>query len=1281
MRHLYIALIINFAVFAQSKTHIIDNDESLNFTAIDQELENQWVSSITQDQDGFIWFATQDGLYKYDGYRFFSYRYDPYDPSSLPANWVRHLSQDKNGTFWLSTQGEGLVRFNQEKNSFKKIKSNTIDGIKSSVVFITLPMSNNALWVIGDNGIYRKPANDTVFKKIKSHFDNVFISETKDRKEIVYIDNVIYEYSINEKKLKPIHEGVSINRLLVNSKNELVYRNEGTVYINNLKNEPRAIDIPEHIWFISNIQNNKCVFVSEKHMYSYDFNTDTLKVLNYDSTKIHSAEINNLYLDSQDIIWIATRTGVFKENKAGNVFLNTIDVHARRIIEDKDKLYIGGIEGLHCYSKIDKTYKTLIAKTPIFSVLKTEDGIWAGDMYGKVYFLDKNHKVSSYPLEKNSNTFLKLYGIVEDRNGFIWVSSWEGIYLLNKKGEILERYKLNTNENNKDLKAIQLHLDKSGNLWVLTIGNGLFVIPKIAEVSGKQRTLDYKQYTHVKGKLNSLNSNVLYEIHEDFNGTIWIGSDFGINKYNLETDNFEILKTRHHDFDKKVMAIKTDSNNLLWISTIRDGIFIYDKEKKSLINLRETDGLNSNACLFTSSHYNGKELYFGTENGIQIINPNNLITPNIDKIPVITNFTVLGEESFKQKASILNNQTIKLNHKQTDISVDFSLHDYRFPEKINYYYILENSHDDWRKASNNRVSYTNLEPGEYNFLIKASYQSEVETPTAKLELIISSPWYKTTLAYILFSTLFISLVYLFLHLRLKQKMTLDRLEIAKEMDRIKSNLFTNISHELRTPLTLISGPIEHQLSKKNLDSEDRKELNLVKQNANRLLNLVNQMLDLSLIDSGQLRLFVEEGNLNMLLNQIVDAFQYKADEKQIRIISQIQNLSKVWYDVDLIEKITSNLLSNAIKYAPENTEILLDANDLDNILVLSIINVNTSISQKDFEKLFQRFYQDNEASEGVGVGLALVKELVNLSKGNITANTLEHDKVQFTVSLPISKNAFNASEIKTETPHIPSIEQLDLKEKIKTDKPLLLIAEDDKDIRTFVVSMFKEDYKIIEAENGKTGIDLALQYIPDIIISDIMMPVQDGIELCNFLKYNELTSHIPIILLTAKVGETNEIVGLKTGADAYITKPFNREKLILRVEKLIENRQKLQLYFSKDFTIHPELPITSTEKDFLKRLKIVLDNKITDPDFTSEAFADAMLMSRTQLHRKLKAIVGMTTSEFLRNQRLKLAIELLKKSDATVSEIAYQVGFNTPSYFIKCFKSMYNCTPSEYISE
>tara|TARA_R110002074_G_scaffold401877_1_gene602015 strand:- start:8007 stop:9338 length:1332 start_codon:yes stop_codon:yes gene_type:complete len=440
------------------------------------------------------------------------------------------------------------------------------------------------------------------------------------------------------------------------------------------------------------------------------------------------------------------------------------------------------------------------------------------------------------------------------------------------------------------------------------------------------------------------------------------------------------------------------------------------------------------------------------------------------------------------------------------------------------------------------------------------------------------------------------------------------------------------------------------------------------------------MMDLSLIDSGQLKLQVRQGDLIILLKQLVEAFKYKAAQKHISIQTHFpsEDLANAWYDKDIIEKVVSNLFSNAIKYAPENTDIILDINKKDDYLLLSLINSYQKVNITDLSRLFHRFYQDDTNAEGVGVGLALVKELITLSKGSIIANTVAKDKIQFTVTLPIVKSAFDESDIIHSTNDKVVFSEVKRDVTTSVEKAKILIVEDDTDIRKFVVSIFKDSYDIIEASNGKIGIEKALKQIPDLIVSDVMMPVKDGISLCNELKYNELTSHIPIILLTAKVGEENEMIGLKTGADAYVTKPFNSENLKLRVEKLIENRRLLQQRFSKDFSIQPELAITSTETNFLNKLKIILDEEITQTSFNSEQFATAMLLSRTQLHRKLKAIFNMSASEFIRSQRLKLSLTLLKESDATVSEIAYQVGFNTPSYFIKCFKEVYHCTPQEF---
>lgn len=503
----------------------------------------------------------------------------------------------------------------------------------------------------------------------------------------------------------------------------------------------------------------------------------------------------------------------------------------------------------------------------------------------------------------------------------------------------------------------------------------------------------------------------------------------------------------------------------------------------------------------------------------------------------------------------------------------------------------------------------------------------------------------------------------------------------QKLDELKTKLYTDISHEIRTPLTLISGPIEHQLGRTGLSNEDRKELSLIKNNAQRLLGLVNQMLDLSMIDSGHLQLHIAKGDLKGLLVQLVEAFRYIAKEKHITITYNFKKMDHAWFDRDVLEKIVSNLLSNAVKYAPKNSEVLVNAERTEDSFVFSILNSTSGMEIEDLGKLFQRFYQNNESAEGVGVGLALVRELVALSKGSIIANNIGEDKIQFTLTMPITQTGYDMDTHDHSLP--PESEPINSVQAIPqvNQKPSLLIVEDDKDVLTYTMSIFKDAYKIMKAGNGKEGIEMALKNLPDLIISDVMMPVQNGIELCDQIKNNELTSHIPVLLLTAKASEESQLTGLKTGADAYVTKPFNPSILKVRVEKLLENRKRLREHYSKTFKVDPGLVPTKIEAEFLKRLQQVLDKHITSPEFTSEKFSKLMHMSRSQLHKKLTAITGMSTTEFVRAQRINLAKDLLQKTDAPISEIAYQVGFNTPSYFNKCFKEIQGCTPVEFLSK
>lgn len=509
----------------------------------------------------------------------------------------------------------------------------------------------------------------------------------------------------------------------------------------------------------------------------------------------------------------------------------------------------------------------------------------------------------------------------------------------------------------------------------------------------------------------------------------------------------------------------------------------------------------------------------------------------------------------------------------------------------------------------------------------------------------------------------------------------------KQLDTLKSNFFANISHEFRTPLTLISAPIQDALNDNSLTEKKRSQFEMILRNSQRLLSLVDQLLELSKIDAEHLKLHIQEGNVLLLISGLTDSFSYLAEQKEINYHKNIKmDAIQVWFDKDAIEKIVVNLLANAIKYTPNAGSIVCNTFVTEGKLYLEVKNTGKGLLPEELSTIFQRFYQTNEQNQGSGIGLALVKGLITLHKGTIIVES-NNEWTTFNVMLPVKKSNFNSEQfiviprdkLKLNIPII-SNSIVDVGEEFSDNElPILLIAEDNADLRTLLKQNFEASYNVITAPNGKVGVALALEHIPDLIISDIMMPIKDGIALTNELKNDERTSHIPIILLTAKAGDENKIEGIKTGADDYITKPFNSELLRLKVDNLIENRKQLQKRYSQEVILTlKDIAINSVDKFFLERVQTIFEERIIESDFNAETFSSAVGMSRMQLHRKLKALTGLTTSEFIRSQRLKLAATLLKKSDVNISQIGYSVGFNDHAYFSKSFKKMYKCTPSEY---
>ncbi|TYB76453.1 hybrid sensor histidine kinase/response regulator transcription factor [Bizionia myxarmorum] len=1274
-------------VFSQSNKQIAFRE-----LTVEDGLSQNSVVSIAQDSIGYLWFATQDGLNKYDGKKFKSYNIQFEDVTRTTYSKLGKIYSDKLGGIWIVSNSGILEKYQQELDQFKPVlNTNQVstliqDGAKNFYI----GTYDNGLIKINhktkDTLQFLKPADakrtiydflETPNKAILAATNNGLIKITNDRYQFIKIVDDTNFSSLASSNQETIYAGSFGRGLFLKKDEEELFKSfsgfDQDILPNNLNIQDLLVDKNDRLWIATYGQG----------VYLVDFKYETVKHFLANKNNpfaLHYNDVLCLFQDFTGTIWLGTDgagLSYFDEYLTKfNVLTNNqmpkdIHVDVIRAISVKNNDIWGGTsgKGLTKINVKNEDFETLTSENSnlltnrVMSLFHYKDELWIGHQNQG---LQKRTAAGQFINFQETSAFT-IWNISEASNNKLWLCTRNhGLILFDIEKGIQQHYSIeNSNLTSDNIRVIKKQNDHT--FWIGTEDEGIF------KLDIEQNAIEEILQLHYPVKSLFLDKNML-----------WIGTNGdGLISYNTLTNKRNIYTTAEGIPNNVIYGILPDENGSLWISSNKGISRFYSKnDSLSIENYTNYDGLQ--ASEFNTGAYfkdDNNTLYFGGLEGLNWFNPNQLYAN-----PTKPKTIISGLEVFNTERSLQPNQELK--HSENTVTFTFSALHFSQPERNQYKYRLINNDRDWISSGhNNKAHYTNLPPNSYQFqVISSNYDGVWNLEPATHSFTILQPWYATNIArlvYFILGLIFLFILYKYLKWRwhVKNQLRLEHLETErlKKLDELKTKLYTNISHEFRTPLTLISGPIETQLSKKNLSKQDKKELGLVKQNANRLLKLVNQMLELSMLDSGQTKLKVSKGNLSILLKQLVFAFQYKATKKDIRIESRIEKLQDVWFDSDIIEKVVSNIFSNAVKYAPKESVIQFEASQQEYNLVISITNKIEQGSLTDLGKLFQRFYQNNEFSEGVGVGLALVRELVALAKGTIVANNMADNYIQFTVSLPLTEDAFTLDEIDTPVYIEPIItEKNTYLEIINDDTPLLLVVEDEPDIREFIISIFFNHYNIIQAKNGKEGVEMALKELPDLIISDIMMPLLDGINLCDTLKTNELTSHIPIILLTAKVGNKNEIEGLKTGADAHVTKPFSSEKLKLRVEKLIENRQKLKKHFSKNFQLNPELAITSTETEFLKRLQVTLDEYITNPDFNSDALGKQMQISRTQLHRKLKAITGMTTSEFLRSQRLKLSLELLKKSDATMAEIAYQIGFNSPSYFNKCFKDVYGCTPNEY---
>jgi len=1310
-------------------------------------------STITEDSDGFIWVGTINGLNKFDPIteKFTRYFHNPDDPHSISSNRIRYTYLDRQGVVWIGTEANGLNSYNAATGNFDSFLpspdfklSNRVKGIYED--------SSGILWVGTGSGLYQFDRNTEDFLTIGlvkakgEKIANRFSTITEDNKgNIWYCADRIYKYD--------------------KSKNELIHFKKFSVESTGNPN-PMYMNI-----FLEKHNNKQTLWIARNGLCKYDLSSGKLITIFNDPSERESFAGGNprdLFMDPSGLLWIATTTGItFLDTRTGEMqshpaFAKKFQMDAISFLKDsKGHFWIGGNNGLihydenmklvHWYKSMKNNENETSFKGVVRKILEdSENNIWIISHRDGVYLLDREKnkflrcKLLRYGKDVRQDNLNDIY---EDSQGTIWVGT--GGLFKRMKGSLQPTtfYLDTSNRSTRNYTHTRIAEDQSGNLWISSLAGVLLRQP-----ASYRGTDTFFEYRYDPNNPNSLSNSHVWCVYVDDSGEVWVGTNHGLNRYVSEKDCFKRYLMDTESGAGFIYDIVRDRKGYLWMTTEK-GLIGYDplyKDTSTNEKNKVKQYLKFNQ-IFKSQLYKDHSgiIYVGSRlgsgNGYYSFHPEDISENNFIPPIVITSFTIRNEV-VELDTAITSKQNLTLKHNENYFSFEFAALDYTNPSQNQYAYILDGLDDDWVYSGNRRYAYyTKVPPGNYVFRVKGSnndgYWNEAGT---SINITILPPLWKTWWAYLLYLLFVISILIIVIRFYLRRQRLLHKLEMEQiqtekleELDSMKSRFFANISHEFRTPLTLILGPVAKHLPVVK-DSALKQDLNIVQRNALRLQRLINQILNLSKIESGKMKLQVREQNIVSLVNGYVQSFESLAKQKKIDLTFKLDEKNiQLFVDKDKVEKILYNLLSNAFKFTGEDGRIevsvgssqssvhsrqsaVIEKSKSDKLtsgfrlptsglpgpwVSLSISDTGRGIPPEKLDHIFDRFYQADDSytrdQEGTGIGLALTKELVKLHYGEIHVESYVGKGSTFTVFLHAGKEHFKPGEIIVEAKAEIQIEDIpeqytellthtenSIKETSESDdsKPILLIVEDNADLLSYIRDYMDKFYFVLEARDGEEGLREAIKHIPDLVLSDVMMPKMDGFEFCQKLKSDERTSHIPVILLTARASSESKIEGLETGADDYLSKPFDPTELQVRIKNLILQRQKLREKFAGDFWKENKLPVLQStasglnqiDKKFLQKALNVVNLHLPDTDFNVVEFGQEMAMSRQQMHRKFRALVNQSATEFIRTIRLKKAAELLTQKSGTVSEIAYDVGFNTLSYFTKSFQQHFGVTPSEY---
>ncbi|MDH5366986.1 MAG: ATP-binding protein [Cyclobacteriaceae bacterium] len=1301
-----IIILFTFRVicFGQQQTHI-------QYTIRDG-LPTNYVYKVFQDSKGFIWFGTDAGVSRFNGFIFENFSMQ----DGLADNDIFDIMEDQQGRIWFATYNGRLCYFEDQKfhNSVNDpmLKNHDFNSYISSIYEDT---QGNIWFSSLRNGIIYLAANNTFHKVPKSNFFKGNLRTYPITYEIWQngSEDIIALTSLSIVNLTK-RKNVSLDKLDI----QIGSGNSTQV---------KAMTLSEDTLLIT--ENGNFHLLDNKAL------TPLIKI------NFNSLNSPVIFLDKNTTgdIWAGTYKGVFqiKDSFNGTVnhvnFLNGLTVSSRTKDIQGNVWYTTLQNGVYFIpqNNIENfTMNTGLPEKAVNTISGNNLGtilIGQGDYFsfinkGKITSMTENPYYKVREVKKSYEQKIN-YVSLDDQGQYLIASNY-GL-VAQQQGDILY-YPGSTNcaTNYKNDSILIADID-----LILTNKNELLTLDNSSTLAN---------HSNFKTRLlkNSYVNSLCWSKHTN---TLWIGSGNGLMMY--KDHNMQNISTIHPALKGRISdIIESAIDKSIWVATDGYGILQLNKNGQPLLHISTNEGLSSNRCNSISEDKEG-DIWVATSIGLNKINfqhdsdkfiisqygkRDGLLSDKINdvfigknKVWVATDEGLSAMDFFNQEEYIMplyitsikvngynqlfNKDQSTLSYDRNNISVNFVALDYRMVGKMSYRYKIKESHD-WNYTTNNNVEFSSLAHGNYSFTVQAKNKQGVwSDQVATFNFTISPPLWATWWAYLGYFLLCIGIIYVifiyeFRRKLLKSELQLEKKESSKikELEQLKSHFFSNISHEFRTPLTLILGPLEQIINKIN-DSNIKRQLQIVSRNASGLLQLINQLLDISKLESGKLSLHLEYKDIMLDIETITGQFEILVKQKGIHFEVQKNVESLIMkYDPKKMEIILNNLLSNAIKFTPKGGSVILEAytnkkNNESNELTISVSDTGIGISKNNLSHIFERFYQENPSVskeyEGTGIGLSLTKDMVELHQGSISVNSVKQKGSTFTIVIPIITNK---EKIELPIPQINNLEVVNSSEQNvaitevgnmdrKTKTPTILVVEDNAEMRLYLKEILSENYQVILAENGEEGIQVAKKLVPELIVSDVMMPKISGIELCTQLKQHELTCHIPIILLTAKAATESKVEGYETGAEAYLTKPFSHLELKVQVKNLINQRIKLQKRFKKELGLQPEeLDVSSIDQQFLKRALKIVEENMDNSSFTVFTFAKEFGSSREHISRKIKGLTGQTTSEFIRTQRLKRAAQLLTQKSGNVAEIGYSVGFTNPAYFSRCFTKLFGISPSQY---